>query len=130
MTIKRGEIYCADLDPVVGSEQGGIRPVLIIQNDIGNRFSPTVIVLAITSKMRKAHLPTHIEVPAGRTGLRKPSIVLAEQVRTLEKQRLRKKMGALSEAEMMLVDGAIVASLGVGEGISETILDAELIEDV
>lgn len=111
-TIKRGEIYCADLDPVVGSEQGGIRPVLIIQNDVGNRFSPTVIVLAITSQMRKANLPTHVEVPAGTTGLTKPSIVLAEQMRTLEKQRLMKKMGALSDQEMMRVDAAIRASLG------------------
>ncbi len=116
MTIKRGEIYCADLDPVVGSEQGGIRPVLIIQNDIGNRFSPTVIVLAITSQMQKAHLPTHVEVPAGRTGLSKPSIVLAEQMRTLEKQRLRKRMGELSSLEMARVDGAILASLGFAAG--------------
>lgn len=111
-TIKRGEIYCADLDPVVGSEQGGIRPVLIIQNDVGNRFSPTVIVLAITSQMRKARLPTHVEVPAGTTGLTKPSIVLAEQMRTLEKKRLQSRMGALSEEEMGKVDEAILASLG------------------
>lgn len=110
--IKRGEIYSADLDPVVGSEQGGIRPVLIIQNDIGNLHSPTVIVLAITSRTRKAHLPTHVEVPAGRTGLKKPSIVLAEQVRTLEKQRLHKRMGALSPEDMLKVDEAILSSLG------------------
>lgn len=111
-TIKRGEIYCADLDPVVGSEQGGIRPVLIIQNDVGNRFSPTVIVLAITSQLRKSNLPTHVEVSAGKTGLQKPSIVLAEQMRTLEKQRLQKRMGELSAEEMVLVDNAIRSSLG------------------
>ena len=110
--IKRGEIYCADLDPVVGSEQGGIRPVLIIQNDIGNKYSPTVIVLAITSQLRKTNLPTHVEIPAGTTGLQKPSIVLAEQMRTLEKQRLQKRMGELSKEEMMLVDIAIRSSLG------------------
>ncbi|MDR0898448.1 MAG: type II toxin-antitoxin system PemK/MazF family toxin [Oscillospiraceae bacterium] len=110
--IKRGEIYSADLDPVVGSEQGGIRPVLIIQNDVGNRFSPTVIVLAITSQMQKPHLPTHVAVAAGDTGLTRPSIVLAEQMRTLEKRRLRKWVGNLSAADMALVDGAILASLG------------------
>jgi len=89
--------------------------VLIIQNNVGNRFSPTVIVLAITSQMRKAVLPTHVAVPAGRSGLTKPSIVLAEQMRTLEKQRLRQRMGALTPEEMSLVDGAICASLGFGE---------------
>ncbi len=114
--VKRGEVYCADLDPVTGSEQGGIRPVLIIQNDIGNRFSPTVIVLAITSQMRKAHLPTHVEVPAGQAGLTKPSIILAEQMRTLEKGRLQKRMGVLSSEEMALVDEAILASLGFAAG--------------
>ncbi len=111
-TVKRGEIYSADLNPVLGSEQGGIRPVLIIQNDVGNRFSPTVIVLAITSQTRKTHLPTHVEVAAGESGLTKPSIILAEQMRTLEKRRLHKRMGALSPEEMTLVDGAILASLG------------------
>ncbi len=116
MTIKRGEIYSADLDPVVGSEQGGIRPVLIIQNDVGNRFSPTVIVLAITSQKTKARLPTHVDIPSGRTGLSKPSIVLAEQMRTLEKQRLGKRMGELSAGEMGRVDDAILASLGFAAG--------------
>ena len=111
-TIKRGEIYCADLDPVVGSEQGGIRPVLVIQNDIGNRYSPTVIVLAITSQLRKSSLPTHVEIPAGKTGLPKTSLVLAEQMRTLEKQRLQNKMGELSPGEMIKVDQAIRSSLG------------------
>lgn len=112
MNIKRGEVYCADLDPVVGSEQGGIRPVLIIQNDVGNRYSTTVIVLAITSQTHKSHLPTHVEVPAGRAGLTKPSVVLAEQMRTLEKRRLKKHMGALTPEEMNLVNQAILASLG------------------
>ena len=92
-TVKRGEIYCADLDPVVGSEQGGVRPVLVIQNDLGNRFSPTVIVLAITSKTHKAGLPTHVSLDAGEAGLSRPSVVLAEQMRTLDAARLRKKLG-------------------------------------
>ncbi len=115
-TVKRGEIYCADLDPVTGSEQGGVRPVLIIQNDVGNRFSPTVIVLAITSQMLKPRLPTHVRIPAGQAGLTKPSIVLAEQMRTLEKGRLQKRIGALSGAAMALVDEAILASLGFAAG--------------
>ena len=94
MTVKRGDIYYADLSPVVGSEQGGIRPVLIVQNDVGNRFSPTVIAAAITSQKDKSNLPTHIEVDAGHCGLAKDSIVLLEQVRTIDKRRLREKMGA------------------------------------
>ncbi|MDR2656611.1 MAG: type II toxin-antitoxin system PemK/MazF family toxin [Oscillospiraceae bacterium] len=113
MIVKRGEIYSADLNPVVGSEQGGIRPVLIIQNDIGNRFSPTVIVLAITSRLGKTRLPTHVEIPAGEGGLAKPSIILAEQVRTLEKTRLGIKLGKLSDREMTRVEAAINASLGI-----------------
>jgi mRNA interferase MazF len=113
MIVKRGEIYSADLNPVVGSEQGGIRPVLIIQNDIGNRFSPTVIVLAITSRLGKTRLPTHVEIPVGEGGLAKPSIILAEQVRTLEKTRLGIKLGKLSEREMTRVEAAINASLGI-----------------
>lgn len=91
MTVKRGDIYYADLSPVVGSEQGGIRPVLIVQNDVGNRFSPTVIAAAITSQKDKSNLPTHIEVDAGHCGLAKDSIVLLEQVRTIDKRRLREK---------------------------------------
>jgi len=113
MIVKRGEIYSADLDPVVGSEQGGVRPVLVIQNDIGNRFSPTVIVLAITSKLSKARLPTHVEVPAGESGLTKPSLILAEQVRTLEKTRLGDRVGKLNERDMQRVEAAIYASLGI-----------------
>lgn len=111
---KRGDVYCADLDPVVGSEQGGVRPVLIIQNDIGNRYSPTVIVLAITSRTKKRPLPTHVRVNGGQAGLEKPSLVLAEQVRTLEKARLGRRLGSLNEAQMTQVDEAIRQSLGVG----------------
>lgn len=111
--IKRGEIYYADLSPVVGSEQGGLRPVLIIQNDIGNRYSPTVIVAAITSKIDKARLPTHIEIQAEEYGLTKDSVVLAEQVRTIDKRRLRERVGVLSAEAMNGVDEALQISMGV-----------------
>jgi len=94
--IARGDLYSACLDPVIGSEQGGVRPVLVIQNDVGNRYSPTVIVLAVTGQQNKAHLPTHVSVPAGDCGLLKDSVVLAEQIRTLDKRRLREKIGAVS----------------------------------
>ncbi len=100
MTVKRGDIYYADLSPVVGSEQGGVRPVLIVQNDVGNRFSPTVIAAAITSQRDKTSLPTHIEVDARNCGLAKDSVVLLEQVRTIDKRRLREKMGALDGGDM------------------------------
>lgn len=113
--VKRGEIYYADLSPVVGSEQGGLRPVLIIQNDIGNRYSPTVIVVAITSKIDKARLPTHIELQAEEFGLTKDSVVLTEQVRTIDKRRLRERVGALPAEVMALVDEALQISLGVME---------------
>lgn len=113
MTVKRGEIYYADLSPVVGSEQGGIRPVLIIQNDIGNRYSPTVIAAAITSQQDKAKLPTHIQVEAEGCGLQKNSIVLLEQVRTIDKQRLREKMGYLDLNSMDRVDHALSVSFGL-----------------
>ena len=113
MNIKRGDIYYADLSPVVGSEQGGLRPVLIVQNDIGNRYSPTVIAAAITSKLGKAKLPTHIEIHADRVGLSRDSIVLLEQIRTLDKRRLREKMGHLDEAMMAEVNRAISVSFGL-----------------
>lgn len=100
MSVKRGEIYYADLSPVVGSEQGGVRPVLIVQNDVGNRHSPTVIAAAITSQKDKTHLPTHIEVEAEKCGLAKDSIVLLEQIRTLDKRRLKDKMGELDLRSM------------------------------
>ncbi len=109
--IARGEIYLAALDPVVGSEQGGVRPVLVIQNNVGNRFSPTVIVLAITSQLGKARLPTHVEIPAQGHGLNKDSVALAEQIRTLDKRRLREYLGCLSEEVMKRVDTALKMSL-------------------
>ena len=111
--VRRGEIYYADLSPVVGSEQGGMRPVLIVQNDVGNRYSPTVIAAAITSQQNKARMPTHIEIEAHTYGLSKNSVVLLEQVRTLDKRRLRERMGCLDEKAMQRVDGAIAISLGL-----------------
>ncbi len=123
MTCKRGDIFYADLSPVVGSEQGGLRPVLIIQNDVGNRYSPTVIAAAITSRTGKTKLPTHIDVTAGATssvggestGLSRDSVILLEQVRTIDKRRLREKMGHLDEAVMDRVNAAIAVSFGLGE---------------
>ena len=112
-SVKRGDIYYADLSPVVGSEQGGLRPVLIIQNDVGNRYSPTVIAAAITSRMSKTKLPTHIDVYAERAGLSRDSIVLLEQLRTLDKRRLREKLGHLDEQMMTQIDTAIAVSLGL-----------------
>ena len=111
--VSRGEIYFAELNPVQGSEQGGIRPVLIIQNDVGNTYSPTTIILAITSQINKARLPTHIEFPAGSYGLPKDSVVLLEQIRTLDKRRLREHMGRLDSALMKQVDSAIAVSFGL-----------------
>ena len=113
MSVKRGEIYYADLSPVIGSEQGGVRPVLIVQNDIGNKFSPTVIAAAITSQRFKTNLPTHIHVNAHDCGLAKDSIVLLEQVRTLDKKRLREKMGNLPETDMTRIDNALSVSIGL-----------------
>ncbi|MDR1927582.1 MAG: type II toxin-antitoxin system PemK/MazF family toxin [Oscillospiraceae bacterium] len=113
MTVKRGDIYYADLSPVVGSEQGGIRPVLIVQNDVGNKFSPTVIAAAITSQKYKTDLPTHIKVDADGSGLARDSIVLLEQVRTLDKRRLRERMGNLETRDMQRVDRALSVSLGI-----------------
>ena len=113
MIVKRGDIYYADLSPVVGSEQGGIRPVLIIQNDVGNRYSPTVIATAITSKMNKAKMPTHIAIDAGGFGLSKDSVVLAEQIRTLDKTRLKTKIGHLDGSMMDKVNEALEISFGL-----------------
>ncbi|MEG2421706.1 MAG: type II toxin-antitoxin system PemK/MazF family toxin [Oscillospiraceae bacterium] len=112
-SVKRGDIFYADLSPVVGSEQGGVRPVLIVQNDTGNRHSPTVIAAAITSQTGKARLPTHIELLANQYGLPKESVVLLEQIRTLDKKRLREKMGRLDEDLMGKVDAAIAVSFGL-----------------
>ncbi len=111
-TIKRGELYYADLSPVVGSEQGGIRPVLVVQNDIGNKHSPTIIVGAVTSKMTKAKLPTHIELSSKTYGLSKDSVILLEQIRTIDKRRLKEKIGSLSPQMMHEVDNALLISLG------------------
>ncbi len=111
--VKRGDIYYADLSPVVGSEQGGMRPVLIIQNDVGNRYSPTVIAAAITSRLGKTKLPTHIDVHAERAGLSRDSVVLLEQLRTLDKRRLKERMGRLDEEMMHEIDTAIAVSLGL-----------------
>lgn len=114
MNIHRGDIYYADLSPVVGSEQGGIRPVLIVQNNVGNRFSPTVIAAAITSRRSKANLPTHIPINSGSSGLAKDSVVLLEQVRTIDKRRLKEKMGTIDQSAMNAVDNAISISFGLG----------------
>ena len=111
--VKRGDIYYADLSPVVGSEQGGMRPVLIVQNDTGNRHSPTVIAAAITSQTGKAKLPTHIELTAQNYGLTRDSVILLEQIRTIDKSRLRERMGKLDEATMTKVDNAIAVSFGL-----------------
>ena len=111
--VKRGDIFYADLSPVVGSEQGGVRPVPIVQNDTGNRHSPTVIAAAITSQTGKARLPTHISLAAMSCGLPKDSVVLLEQIRTLDKKRLREKMGRVEDDIMQQVDAAIAVSFGL-----------------
>ena len=118
MSVKRGDIYYADLSPVVGSEQGGLRPVLIIQNDVGNKYSPTVIAAAITSRLGKTRLPTNIDIYADQVGLARDSVVLLEQVRTLDKRRLKEKMGHLDEGLMTEVNNAIAVSFGLGESAS------------
>ena len=115
MIVKRGDIYYADLSPVVGSEQGGVRPVLIVQNNVGNKFSPTVIAAAITSQINKAKMPTHIEIGAADYGLSKDSVILLEQVRTIDKKRLKERIGHLNEKLMNRVNEAIEISLGLEE---------------
>ncbi len=117
MEIRRGDIYYADLRPVVGSEQGGVRPVLVVQNDVGNRFSPTVIVAAISSQMSKAELPTHVELPGTTCGLEKDSVLLCEQVRTIDKRRLRDRVARLEGAIMDDINAALVVSLGLQDGV-------------
>ena len=113
MIVKRGDVFYADLSPVVGSEQGGVRPVLIIQNDIGNRFSPTVIVAAITAQIQKAKLPTHVEVEAKSHGMERDSVILLEQIRTIDKQRLTDKITHLEDETMRKVDEALQISVGL-----------------
>ncbi|MFA6808246.1 MAG: type II toxin-antitoxin system PemK/MazF family toxin [Eubacteriales bacterium] len=115
MSIKRGEIFYAELNPVIGSEQGGTRPVLVIQNDIGNQYSPTTIIAAITSQITKAKLPTHVEVNAKRSGLERNSVILTEQIRTIDKIRLKEKVAVLDEEVMLRVDEAVEISLGLTE---------------
>ncbi len=119
-TVRRGDIYYADLSPVVGSEQGGIRPVLIVQNDVGNRYSPTVIAAAITSQKDKARLPTHIQVNSTDSGLTRDSVVLLEQIRTLDKRRLKEHMGRLDEFSMNRIDQALQISFGLGPDSSRS----------
>jgi len=110
--IKRGELYYADLSPVIGSEQGGVRPVLVVQNDVGNKYSPTVIAAAVTSQINKARLPTHIELDAAQYGLMKDSVVLLEQIRTIDKRRLKERIGELPQSTMQKVNEALLISLG------------------
>ena len=112
--VSRGEIYFAELNPVQGSEQGGVRPVLIIQNDVGNTYSPTTIILAITSQINKARLPTHVEVSAKESGLRRDSVILAEQMRTIDKSRLRQKVAELKPPTMSRIENAVAVSIGLG----------------
>ena len=113
--MKRGDVFYADLSPVIGSEQGGVRPVLVIQNDIGNKYSPTIIIAAITSQINKAKLPTHVEISAPEYGLPKDSVVLLEQVRTIDKKRLREKIGRFNDEMMAKVDECLKISMGLIE---------------
>ncbi len=117
--IRRGELYYADLSPVVGSEQGGVRPILIVQNDTGNKYSPTIIAAAITSQINKAKLPTHIEINAHEFGLSKDSVILLEQIRTLDKKRLKERIGELSPITMRKVNNALLISLGFAENFQQ-----------
>jgi mRNA interferase MazF len=111
--VHRGDIFFANLNPVIGSEQGGLRPVLILQNDIGNTYSPTTIVAALTSRIKRAKLPTHVEVPRGKYSLDKDSVILCEQLRTIDKQRLKERIGSLDEEAMLRVNAALDISLGL-----------------
>ncbi len=113
MIVRRGDIFYADLSPVIGSEQGGVRPVLVIQNDIGNKYSPTIIISAITSQINKAKLPTHVEIAGQEYGLPKDSVVLLEQIRTIDKKRLREKIGRFDDHKMRYIDDALRISIGL-----------------
>jgi mRNA interferase MazF len=127
--IRRGDIFYADLSPVIGSEQGGLRPVLIVQNDVGNKYSPTVIAAAITSRMTKSKLPTHIDVLGEHVGLSKDSVILLEQIRTLDKKRLKEKMGHLDDKVMSEVNEAITISFGLStRTYTDTVENAEIIQ--
>lgn len=127
VTVKRGDIYYADLSPVVGSEQGGLRPVLIIQNDVGNKYSPTVIAAAITSKLGKSKMPTHIDVYADKFGLAKDSVILLEQIRTIDKKRLKEKMGHLDTGIMQQVNSALSVSFGLNPTGVSTVRHTETV---
>ncbi len=113
MKVKRGDLYYADLSPVVGSEQGGVRPVIVVQNDIGNKYSPTIIVAPVTSQMNKAKLPTHVKLKGNKYGLPKNSVALMEQLRTIDKKRLREKIGTFSSDIMTKIDEAMTISLAL-----------------
>ncbi len=113
MIVKRGDLFYADLSPVVGSEQGGVRPILVVQNDVGNKYSPTVIAAAVTSKINKAKMPTHIEISAATYGLVKDSVILAEQIRTIDKRRLKEKIGHADSMLMNRVDRALAVSFAL-----------------
>jgi len=115
LIVKKGDLYFADLSPVVGSEQGGVRPVLVVQNDVGNKYSPTIIVAAVTSQTGKAKLPTHVPLEASSGGLSKDSVVLLEQLRTIDKQRLKERIGTLNEKQIPDVDEALSVSLGIAK---------------
>lgn len=117
-TVLRGDLYYADLSPVVGSEQGGVRPVLVIQNDVGNKYSPTVIVAAITSRSTKAAIPTHVCIRRTRGGLKQDSTVLAEQIRTIDRNRLKEYIGHLDPVQMEGIEQAMITSLGLGHRMS------------
>ncbi|AMV60174.1 Programmed cell death toxin YdcE [Pediococcus damnosus] len=118
--VKRGDIFYADLSPVVGSEQGGLRPVLIVQNNIGNHYSPTVIVAAITAKIQKPKMPTHVGITAAETGVERNSVILLEQIRTIDKQRLKDQVGQLAASKMLEVDTALKVSVGLAENVQHT----------
>ncbi|HHT50658.1 MAG TPA: type II toxin-antitoxin system PemK/MazF family toxin [Eubacteriaceae bacterium] len=113
MIVKRGDVFYADLSPVIGSEQGGVRPVLVVQNDVGNKYSPTIIISAITSQINKAKLPTHVEISAADFGLNKDSVVLLEQIRTVDKRRLRDKIGHFDDELMEKVNEGLLISFGL-----------------
>lgn len=113
MKVQRGDIFYADLSPVVGSEQGGVRPVVVVQNDVGNKYSPTVVIAAITSQINKAKLPTHVAIKKSNYGLPKNSVILTEQIRTIDKKRLREKVGSFDDVTMMKLDEALKVSVGV-----------------
>lgn len=115
LIVKKGEIYFADLSPVIGSEQGGVRPVLVVQNDVGNKYSPTVIVAAVTSQINKAKLPTHVEISAEGHGLSKDSVILLEQLRTIDKKRLRERIGRIDDTSIERTNEALTISLGIAD---------------